>query len=136
MTVLGLSYKPDRPVIEESQGIALASYLSGEGYLVTTYDPLAIPAAEAVLTDRVHFARSLSKAVAAAHAIVITISWPEFMDLPFDKNVAVTAGLAVIDPWRIVDESKVPKGARIVHLGRSAQPADAQPALRVVSKSS
>ena len=86
MTVLGLSYKPDTPVIEKSQGIALASYLSGEGYMVTTYDPLAIPAAEALLTDRVHFARSLSKAVAAAHAVVITIPWPEFYGLAFRQK--------------------------------------------------
>ena len=49
--VLGLSYKPDTEVIDESQGIALVRRLSGAGYKVMAYAPLALLAAQAVIGD-------------------------------------------------------------------------------------
>ena len=49
--ILGLSYKPHTPVIEESPGVALAARLLEERYPVTAYDPLALAAAQAVLGD-------------------------------------------------------------------------------------
>ena len=136
VTLLGLSYKPDTEVIEESQGVALARYLSSEGYLVTTYDPLATPAAETALADRVHFASSLSKAIANADAIVITTPWPEFKELPFDEAFVSERSLVVIDPWRIVNVSMLPKGANIIYLGQGARSGARQRQLRVVAKSS
>jgi UDPglucose 6-dehydrogenase len=51
VAVLGLSYKSDTAVIEQSQGLALAMRLADEGYEVVVYDPAALPAALAVLGD-------------------------------------------------------------------------------------
>jgi UDPglucose 6-dehydrogenase len=42
--VLGLSYKPDTAVIEESQGVALAKRLAEAGYRALAFDPMALPA--------------------------------------------------------------------------------------------
>jgi UDPglucose 6-dehydrogenase len=52
VAVLGLSYKPHTPVIEESQGVALAAMLADAGYKVTVFDPLAHAAATSVLGSR------------------------------------------------------------------------------------
>ena len=40
--ILGLSYKPGTNVIEESQGIALATGLIKKGFQVVVYDPMAL----------------------------------------------------------------------------------------------
>src|ERR1035438_3914557 len=56
--ILGLSYKPDTGVIEESQGVALAKYLLQSGAKVVVYDPEAMDNAKAHLAGRVTFARS------------------------------------------------------------------------------
>ena len=43
--ILGLSYKPNTPVIEESQGVLIAQILLQRGFEVVAYDPVAIEAA-------------------------------------------------------------------------------------------
>ena len=45
MGILGLAYKPDTGLIEESPGVALARVLGAAGYGVHIYDPIAMPAA-------------------------------------------------------------------------------------------
>ena len=50
--ILGLSYKPETAVIEESQGVGLAAQLADQGYARAVYDPLALPAALAVLGSK------------------------------------------------------------------------------------
>ena len=43
--ILGLSYKPHTPVVEEPQGIMLAKALKDAGYSVIAHDPMAsVPA--------------------------------------------------------------------------------------------
>ena len=42
--VLGLSYKPDTPVADESQGVMLANRLAADGFSVTVFDPSALRA--------------------------------------------------------------------------------------------
>lgn len=116
VAVLGLSYKPDTQVIEESQGIALAEQLSQEGYLVTVFDPLAMAAAETVLGDRVIFASKLEDALRTVATVVVTTPWPQFKSLPFGADRAEGVK-AVVDPWRVVEPASLPRGAALVRLG-------------------
>ena len=50
VAVLGLSYKPHTGVVEESQGVQLASALAQLGFRVVVSDPMALPAAQAMLS--------------------------------------------------------------------------------------
>src|ERR1700749_2717225 len=52
--VLGLSYKPDTGVIDESPGVALADLLAREGREVNVYEPVAVQAAVHKLPEDVH----------------------------------------------------------------------------------
>ncbi|MGM4892803.1 UDP-glucose dehydrogenase family protein [Tardiphaga sp. 709] len=114
VAVLGLSYKPDTPVVEESQGVALAAQLSAAGYVVTVYDPLAMQAAEVVLVDQVLFANDLADAV-AADVIVITTPWPQFKGRNlFDLGAKPKV---IIDPWRVVSAEDVPAGTTLARMG-------------------
>jgi UDP-glucose 6-dehydrogenase len=53
IALLGLSYKPQTPVVEESHSVKLAARLADAGYIVSVHDPLAQAAAVAMLGDKV-----------------------------------------------------------------------------------
>jgi UDPglucose 6-dehydrogenase len=118
VAVLGLSYKPETPVVEESQGVALADQLSAAGYVVTVYDPLAMPGAEVVLTDKVLFANDLADAV-SADIIVITTPWPHFKGKSLFEAGAKPK--VIIDPWRVINADDVPEGTKLARMGYGAR---------------
>ena len=114
--ILGLSYKPDTPVVEESQGVALASQLSAEGYLVTVYDPSAMAPAEAVLGDQVIFANEIGDALAVDVA-VITTPWPQFKGRKLLDAAGAPKKLVVIDPWRVIGNDQLPDNVVLIRMG-------------------
>jgi len=113
VAVLGLSYKPDTPVVEESQGVMIARALAAAGHAVLVADPVALDGAIAVLGDTVTPIGSAEAAVAGAGVVVVTTPDPHFAALP----PACFAGKAVVDCWRILPAA-VAEVADVVHLGR------------------
>jgi UDPglucose 6-dehydrogenase len=118
VSVLGLSYKPDTNVIEESQGIALAARLADHGYEVTIYDPMALAAATAVLGAKAIAADSAEACVRAADLLLVTTAWPEFRDIPVSAFVRENERMVVIDCWRMLSQSEFAKVADIVYIGQ------------------
>lgn len=121
VSIIGLSYKPDTAVIEESQGIALAAQLVGLGYHVTVYDPMANEAAAAVLGIRANVAADIGQALSGAAVVVICTAWPQFKQIAW---AASSAG-AVVDPWSVVPDGTT--GLKVVRLGRGDWRRMAQP---------
>jgi UDPglucose 6-dehydrogenase len=117
--ILGLAYKPHTPVVEESPGVALATRLLAEGYSVTAYDPLALPAARALLGDRIAPAPDAEACAAAADALVITTPWPEFGSLSVAALARNGSRSVIVDCWRILPRERFDGVADVVHLGRS-----------------
>jgi UDPglucose 6-dehydrogenase len=112
--VLGLSYKPDTPVIEESQGLGLARALLARGISVVVYDPAAMENARDHLTGRVTFAQSAGACAALADVLAITTPWPEFRCL---KPSDLKPGSAVLDCWRLFTDHFLGSGVTLLHLG-------------------
>lgn len=117
VAILGMSYKPHTEVIEESQGVALAHLLSKRGYAVTVFDPQSGDKVAALLGNLVERAPSAAEAVARADVVVITTPWPEFNHISFTPQ-AKRCELVVIDPWRVVDQSKLGDGVTYILPGR------------------
>lgn len=113
VAVLGMSYKPDTPVVEESQGVMIARALAAAGHAVLIADPVALDSATAVLGDTVTPMSTAEAAVAAAAVIVVTNPDRSFAALA----PQAFAGKAVVDCWRILPEA-VAELADVVHLGR------------------
>ncbi len=113
VAVLGLSYKPDTPVVEESQGLMIARALAEAGHAVLVSDPMALDRAAAVLGDAATPVRDAADAVARAAVVVVTTPDRHFAALP----AGCFAGKTVIDCWRILPAA-VSEVAEIVHLGR------------------
>ena len=101
VTILGMSYKPDTPIIEESQGILLAQRLRTEGYAVTIHDPMAGGAAARALGTDIAQEASAATALQNADIAVITTPWPEYAQL---GRGAAARRIPVIDCWRILNK--------------------------------
>lgn len=113
VSVLGLSYKPDTPVVEQSQGVLIARLLVEAGYAVTVYDPMAMDGARAVLEDAVKYAESGQAALEAGEVALLTTPWREFQDLALAEDGHGGAAV-VIDCWGILPARP---GLEILRLG-------------------
>ena len=99
VAILGLSYKPDTSVVEESQGVLLASRLYNDGFAVIIHDPMAAGAAQRILASSVVYADSAEDALRDADIGVLVTPWPEYAKL---ANVALPKQVPVIDCWRML----------------------------------
>jgi UDPglucose 6-dehydrogenase len=116
--VLGLSYKPDTSVVDESPGLALAGLLARDGYGVSVYDPVAVPAALRKLPDEVHGCTSIAELFQRSDVVAITTPWREFADLPLKSLEGRPERLVVIDCWGVLSEDRYGQAIEIVRLGR------------------
>jgi UDPglucose 6-dehydrogenase len=100
--ILGLSYKPDTEVIEESQAILLARRLLEAGMDLTVYDPLAMDAARVMLGDQPTYAGGAEDCVRGSEAVILAVPWAEFLKIPAS---AFAPHAVLVDAWRIAPES-------------------------------
>jgi UDPglucose 6-dehydrogenase len=115
--VMGLSYKPNTEVIEESQGMALAKHLLSVGVPVVVYDPAAMENAQPQLAGKVTFATSAADCARQADVLAITTPWAEFRDIsPQDFKRHGT----VLDCWRLLDKDAVGAVVEYLALGFGA----------------
>jgi len=98
--ILGLAYKPDTEVIEESQGVMLAESLLKKGIPVVVYDPMALESARAVLGDRAAFAGSAADCLMQSQVAVLVTPWKEFGMLCAADLGDQGSRLTLIDAWR------------------------------------
>jgi UDPglucose 6-dehydrogenase len=117
--ILGLSYKPDTGLIEESPGVALARALGAAGYGVHIYDPLALAAAASALEGIAQPAASIAELLERSDVVVIATPWPEFADLPLDALRRNGRRTVVIDCWRLLSDEAYAGTIDIVRLGQA-----------------
>ena len=117
--ILGLSYKPDTSVVEQSQGVALAARLLQEGYRVIAYDPKALATAQAAIGGPLAGAASAEDCVRQSAVVVVMTPWPEFRAIPLEA-FSRPERLVVIDCWRLLAREEVGTVADLVHLGFGA----------------
>jgi UDPglucose 6-dehydrogenase len=105
VAVLGLSYKPNTDVVDESPGVRLASQLAEEGLRVTVYDPAAMANAHRILGEAVEYAESAEAAITSSDVIVLATPWSEFLELESATFEREGQPRVLIDCWRIVTGS-------------------------------
>lgn len=101
--ILGLAYKPNTDVVEESQGVLLAQSLLTDGISVVVYDPAAAKNAQAALGSSAVFVGSARECVESADVIVIATPWEEFKHLRPELLSRNSARRVLLDCWRILD---------------------------------
>lgn len=118
--ILGLSYKPDTPVIEESQAVMLARHLLHKGHPLVAYDPQALDNARQAIEVEFTAAGSVAECARLADVLVITTPWSEFKQLqPTDLDTS-RGKPTIVDCWRILSSETFASAANYVTLGRGA----------------
>ncbi len=117
VALLGLSYKPDTPVVEESQSVMVAQLLARAGYAVQVHDPQALDQARAVLGDLVTYCPTPKDCVKGVAAVVLLTNWPLYAQLPWPSLVKTAAPDPLfLDCWGAL-RGKIPPECRYVCLG-------------------
>lgn len=96
--ILGLSYKPDTAIVEESVGIRLARVLTERGKHVFVYDPVAQEAAYGELGDSVSWGSSAESCLDQVGAAVVCTPWTQFGGLQAHKP------MTLIDCWGVLPD--------------------------------
>jgi UDPglucose 6-dehydrogenase len=117
IAVLGLAYKPQTPVVEESAGIRLLKGLNDSGYQAIGYDPLASAAAAEVLEDESLVTGDLADALGQAAMVIITVPSHQFADLSNVDWERTKEEAIILDAWRILDPPTLPGDRQIIYLG-------------------
>lgn len=98
--ILGVAYKPDTHVTEESAGVALQKRLEERNYAVLLYDP-QIKGVE------------LGYLYRECDVLVVMSPCKEFRQLNIPEDLTST----VVDAWGIVDQTSLPSSVKYICLG-------------------
>jgi UDPglucose 6-dehydrogenase len=115
--ILGLAYKPDTAVIDESPGVALARLLLEAGHAVNVYDPVATKNALGALGDAAQGTASVGELLERSDVVVVTTAWPEFAAIPLESLERDGRPLVVIDCWRVLSDTTRKEAFDIIRLG-------------------
>ncbi|HVP81194.1 MAG TPA: nucleotide sugar dehydrogenase [Thermodesulfobacteriota bacterium] len=115
--VLGLTYKPQTDVVEESQGLLLSRVLAADNLSVTAYDPAGMENARRVLGTSVTFTKSLEDCVKKSDVIVITTPWEEFRSISDHLLAPANRPRVVIDCWRLFNAERFGDAIEYITLG-------------------
>lgn len=104
IAVLGLAYKANTPVIEDSQGLEIALTLSKLGYKVYAHDPLVRSEQingeiKLILTD------SVDSCVEKADAIIVTLPYEQYILTP--EQIETANSPVILDLWRLLDSKSL-----------------------------
>ncbi|MFH1128962.1 MAG: nucleotide sugar dehydrogenase [Candidatus Omnitrophota bacterium] len=112
IAILGLSYKPNTPIIEDSHALNITQFLANEGFKVSVYDPQAMDNARSVLGDTVKYSKNEADCLTGADLGVITVPWASFKKINFKK---INKNIVLLDCWHFLDKESA---MRIEFLGR------------------
>jgi UDPglucose 6-dehydrogenase len=115
--IVGLSYKPGTPVIEESQGIFLARRLIDMGIEVCLYDTLALDNAMQAVPGAIR-AASLEQCVSTSEAVVIMVGDAEYRNIhPMWVHRGEGKKVIIVDTWRVLPRETFSEIASLVYPG-------------------
>jgi UDPglucose 6-dehydrogenase len=106
VAILGLTYKPNTDVVEESVGLLLARELATRGIPVRAYDPVGNGNADRALADwkeKVQLAETAEGCIAYGDVVILATPWPQFLRLPNHVWIRFGPPRVVIDCWRALD---------------------------------
>jgi len=131
VAVLGLAYKPQSDVVEQSAGIALALALADAGRQVVAFDPLASANARAVLNGRAEVCDTVAGALRDATTVLVATPDAAFRGLRAADLLGAKARVTVVDFWRALDPSLGSRpGIRYIPIGHGTDVPAAERALR------
>lgn len=123
--VLGLTYKPNTDVIQESFGLLLVEHLASQNLPVVVFDPSADASQVLGGHKSVRIAASAQECIAQSSVVVLATPWQEFRDIPISVWMQPPLSApsfrrsprVVVDCWRALEHLEASQGVRYVRLG-------------------
>jgi UDPglucose 6-dehydrogenase len=116
VAILGLTYKPNTFVVEESAAISIAQSLSENGAGVRCYDPAGMEQARRTLGGKISYASDAFDCLSGSDFCVIATPWEEFKNLAPSVFLEKMRHPTVLDCWRILDRSKFQAERKVRYL--------------------
>ena len=115
--ILGLTYKPDTDVVEESFGLLLAGELTSANLPVVVYDPSADRNRVTGINERLRFVDSAQECVERSDVVVIATPWAQFHQIPCESWARHSPPRTVVDCWCAFTRLRGVDGVHYVRLG-------------------
>jgi len=115
VSILGLAFKPDTPVIEASPSMKLINSLLKHNVKIIAFDPLAIENTKAVFQNKIRYADSVKSCISGSKVLVIVTPYKEFGKILEKNNNKLKI---VIDCWGIIKPGSLPRNILHIILGR------------------
>jgi len=124
VAVLGLTYKPDTDVIEESAAVKIVDRLRKLGAAVSVYDPAGMENTRRALgTDGIAYADSATACLEGTDFCLLATPWPEFKNLKPEDFIKHMKQPVLLDCWRIYDRDEFSRRLKYTCLGRNSRSA-------------
>lgn len=107
IAILGLAFKPFTDDIREAPSVPLIQALLDCQAEISAYDPIAMPAARAVLPREGVCAESPLEALEGADAAVIVTEWPEFGEIDWESAGKNMRGKIIFDGRNMYDPAAI-----------------------------
>jgi UDPglucose 6-dehydrogenase len=114
--ILGLAYKPNTNVIDDSQGFILAEELASQGIPVIAYDPAAGDSAKEKTRFSIRCVGFAQDCLKEADVVVLATPWDEFKHLPVDDECKKRP-LVIIDCWRLLEPDSLDDNITYIAIG-------------------
>ncbi|MFC1900285.1 UDP-glucose dehydrogenase family protein [Chloroflexota bacterium] len=106
IAILGLTYKADTDVVEESAAVKIAEALAREGAALSVYDPAGMENAKKVLGEKnITYTGSVKECLKDADCCILATPWKEFQNLEPGDFIASMKQPMLIDCWRLYDKA-------------------------------
>lgn len=115
--ILGLTYKPNTDVSEESFGLLLAEELSSAKVDVVVFDPSVNGGRALGSRENVRVAASAEECIQGSGVVVLATPWQEFGKIPAAAWTRADAPRVVLDCWRTLGHLAGAAGVKYVCLG-------------------
>lgn len=108
IVVLGLSYKPNTPIIEESQSVMVVKKLVEKGFRCYLHDPEALGEIREEFGGCVQYIEDPYAGLKDADAIVLLTDWEQYRELDWTRAVrSAQKDVLLVDSWRVLKGQKV-----------------------------
>lgn len=107
IAMLGLTYKPNTNVVEESAAVKIASTLVKEGATLTVYDPAGMENSRNILREKgISYASSAKECLKDADFCILATPWNEFKSLKPEDFIKNMKRPVLLDCWKIYDRAE------------------------------
>ena len=115
--ILGLTYKPNTEVVEESFGLLLAQELSLSDFSVTVYDPSGEAESEVSAFKNIRVSSSAEDCISESGIVVLATPWQSFGEIPVEQWKSHNQRRVIVDCWRSLGHLDGVQGIHYVKLG-------------------